>query len=129
MVEHPHAQITQEALADASHHPDLHASQHHGQEGDAQERQRRPVERTSVAAAKTVVDAVANEGGSGEQRSGGAHHHEARHQHPASVGAQHGGSASQHSTRGLGVESLVVLDGDRRAPAPAHHRSTLTSST
>ena len=45
MVEHAHAQIAQEALADARHQPDLHAAQHHGRERDAHEGERRQVER------------------------------------------------------------------------------------
>ena len=68
MVEHTHAQITQEALADPRHHPHLHAAQHHGRERDTEEGERRPVERAAVAAAQAVVDAVAHEGGAREQR-------------------------------------------------------------
>ena len=127
MVEHAHTQVAQEALADPRHHPHLHAAQHHGRDGDTEERERRPVERGAVVAAEAVVDAVAHEGWPREQRTGGTHHDDARQDHRAAVGAQHGGRASQHPTRGLGVEALVVLDRDRRGPAEAHHRSAPTS--
>ena len=125
VVEHAHAQVAQEPLADETDEHDLGAIDEVGGNGDTDVRHDRSIERGAALADDAVVDGVLDEertGQDGERPQ--RHQHRGRH-HLAAVRVQHRQRPAQN-VRGLLAIELVLLV-DRRHEE--HQTDTSSDST